>query len=167
MIHNVSSYKLFEISYIMNTRTIETVTAEIATGKLDMETCSAALNGLEGKALRKATHKLKLATDSVATLETELAGLVEAARVAAAAPKPSKVARIDQLFIAAAKVGNGTIAKDEPTKILAIINTEYPGINESATMKTIRCRPWHIREAIKNGKLKDVVLNKRAPALVA
>ena len=149
------------------TRTIEMVNADIEVAKTNMQDLSNALEGLEGKELSKAKGKLTKATKIVTELEAELAGLVEAARVAAATPKPSKVARIDQLFIAAAKAGNGTVSKDEPTKILAIIKTEYPGINENATMKTIRCRPWHIREAIKNGKLKDVVLNKRASALVA
>lgn len=149
------------------TRTIEMVIAEIEQAKTNMQDLSNALEGLEGKELSKAKGKLTKATKVVATLETEKAELVEAERVKNAAPKPSKVARIDQLFIIAAKVGNGNVSKDEPAKILTIIKAEYPGINDAATMKTIRCRPWHIREAIKNGKLKDVVFNKRAPALVA
>jgi hypothetical protein len=150
----------------MNTRTIEMITSEINNGKASMELLSNALVGLEGKELSNAKGKLTKASNLVVALETELAGLVEQERVKALAPKPSKVARIDQLYIEAAKANQGNLGKEVANNILTIIKSEYPGINEVSTMKTIRCRPWHIRQAILNGKLKEVVLNKRVAAVV-
>ena len=151
----------------MNTRTIEIVTNEINAGKAAMELLSNALVGLEGKELSKAKGKVTRATNLNVALENELAAMVEAEKVKNALPKPSKCARIDQLYIQHAQANNGNIDKGEATHILSIIKAEYPGISDAATMKTIRCRPWHVRQAISEGKLKDVILNKRATSLVS
>ena len=150
----------------MNTRTTAIITSELEAARLSQVELSNALLGLEGKELSKAKGKSTKATNLVAKLEKELADIAQAEAAAKAAPKPSKVARIDSLYIAAAAVNNGNIPKEEASRILTIIKAEYPGINEASTMKTIRCRPWHIRQAIANGKLKDVVINKRV-AIVA
>lgn len=146
----------------MNTRTIAIVTSDLEAARLSLAELSNALIGLEGKELSKAKGKSTKATNLVAKLEKELADLTQAEAALKALPKPSKVARIDSLYIDAAKANNGNIPKEEASRILTIIKAEYPSINEASTMKTIRCRPWHIRQAIANGKLKDVTLNKRA-----
>jgi hypothetical protein len=145
-------------------RTKELVTTELNAARESHQNLLNAQNGLEGKELSKAKGKTTKAGKLVGTLETELAAIV-AAEVASS--RPSKVARIDQLYIAAAKANGGNIPKDEATRIMTVIKAEYPGINEASTMKTIRCRPWHIRNAIAQGKLKDVTVNKRSAAPVA
>lgn len=60
--------------------------------------------------------------------------------------KLAKCARIDELW---AETG---VVKGRADQILAIIKKEYRDCNEESTMRTIRCRPWHMRQA---GKLPE------------
>jgi hypothetical protein len=58
----------------------------------------------------------------------------------------SKVGRIDNLILTAHSQGKKMSAKD----IYGVIKKEYPLADEVATLRTINCRPWHLRQA---GKL--------------
>lgn len=99
----------------------------------------------------------------------EVVAVVEAP-IPPAAPvmvKPSKVARIDALYLEAHK--SGTMGKDTAKGIFTIIKGEYSGISEEATMRTIRCRPWHLRQknllpASTRGK---AIVSTPAPAAVS